>query len=1017
MKWLQKIVLGVLLLLAIGMIVQSERAEAEQGWPQNNLGLPMNGGSWMGAGYGDNYNETHDNADWIIEGGEDILRSHCSFNLKHDLVIESGGTLRLDSVRFEINTTENNHVILIERGGSLNVTNSTFSIWEVQVFGELYILPGNGSSCVNVISEDASGILIKPESDVEIRESSISGSGDLITVEDPDAIIENCSLSTSSNQRACIILNASAEIQHNYFSEGAPEGSYAIIAHPGAASKVHNNTFEGFKHQSRSQYGRAILSYGPLEIYDNLFTRMAMDNADSDPYVICFVGAEPIDHNGEPVWETNRFRGKTKVPMDERVNIFKQAWTVKVTVNNKDTGNPIRDARVEIRDASEYPVANLMTNEDGDTSFRIPEFYVSAPDDGDEGDSTKNPKNLNPFDIEASKDGQSNGEEDQTIDADTSYILELDLLEFDFGVSDLDLPVQINAGDTIQLDATVFNNGYDRETVVTVEFSITHETLGETLLGNADILMDLDYSHLYFNAEIDPSLASKDVTFRAVTTFPDQNSTNNAFTTLLIHFNQRPAITITEPADGHTFQGSITIRGTASDDVSVSDVELNITGRLDWITVTGTDSWSYQLDSRSLSLENGDYQINVRSKDSNDVFSNTNSIQLTVLNKPTITITSPPDGSVVRGDSTVIMLGSSQKIEAEIASVRVTFEERGPIEGKSSNGSTASYTFQASPVNPDWSQWQLPLQTSTANIINTLADGEHIITAMVTDEDGLSSSTTATYTIHSMNESTNPSVSITTGQFDLISDTWVEGTASDDFRITNVQYSINGGGWKEVTEITNGGTSTVSWRIRLLTTHPDLEIGTNILSVRAFDDDGNSTEDLVINLPVHSQVDLYISNVILQNDQGISLSSSDLQVDSIIRFIVSVEVDGVDTGHPLSFVSVRIVIGGVDGGITHREVVSDSYVETISVKMTNAMVGKRSFTVILDPADIISEIDESNNEFSGELPDQDNGPNPDRTPWEMLMEEKIGPLPIVGVLGIIVALIAVVMVVSRSKRT
>jgi hypothetical protein len=190
---------------------------------------------------------------------------------------------------------------------------------------------GNGSSLLIVDSGDAPGIVAEEGSDFELRNASVSGFATLLTIHEPGALIEGNSMSTTGNGASCIRLTASADIVNNSFWEGASEGSYAILAGGGVSSLIHGNTFSGFRHGDSDTSGQAILSRGPLEIFDNLFTKMAMDTVE-DPYVIHFIGAEPTLHDEQPVWETNRFQGSTPTPLDERVNIFRQEWNIRAEV-------------------------------------------------------------------------------------------------------------------------------------------------------------------------------------------------------------------------------------------------------------------------------------------------------------------------------------------------------------------------------------------------------------------------------------------------------------------------------------------------------------------------------------------------------------------------------------------------------------------------------------------------------------------------------------------------------------
>jgi len=80
--------------------------------------------------------------------------------------------------------------------------------------------------------------------------------------------------------------------------------------------------------------------------------------------------------------------------------------------------------------------------------------------------------------------------------------------------------------------------------------------------------------------------------------------------------NKLPTVTITSPEDGAELKGTITIKGTATDeDGTVEKVEISINGG-EWVVVTGIDSWNYEWDSTT--VKNGDYEIKVTAFDGED---------------------------------------------------------------------------------------------------------------------------------------------------------------------------------------------------------------------------------------------------------------------------------------------------------------------------------------------------------------------------------------------------------------
>jgi len=76
--------------------------------------------------------------------------------------------------------------------------------------------------------------------------------------------------------------------------------------------------------------------------------------------------------------------------------------------------------------------------------------------------------------------------------------------------------------------------------------------------------------------------------------------------------NEAPTITITRPIEGERVGGVYEIKGTATDDEEVTEVEISINGG-DWLLVSGTGSWSHSWDTTSVG--NGEHEIRARAFD------------------------------------------------------------------------------------------------------------------------------------------------------------------------------------------------------------------------------------------------------------------------------------------------------------------------------------------------------------------------------------------------------------------
>jgi hypothetical protein len=92
-----------------------------------------------------------------------------------------------------------------------------------------------------------------------------------------------------------------------------------------------------------------------------------------------------------------------------------------------------------------------------------------------------------------------------------------------------------------------------------------------------------------------------------------------------------PSAQITAPADMNTVSGPITISGTASDNIAVQQVQIQIDGS-DWTAATGTGPWSIGFDSSN--FLNGSHTINARAIDTSGNISALSTVHLRFFNVP-----------------------------------------------------------------------------------------------------------------------------------------------------------------------------------------------------------------------------------------------------------------------------------------------------------------------------------------------------------------------------------------------
>ena len=118
----------------------------------------------------------------------------------------------------------------------------------------------------------------------------------------------------------------------------------------------------------------------------------------------------------------------------------------------------------------------------------------------------------------------------------------------------------------------------------------------------------------------------------------------------------RPSVAVTDPAAGATVASTVTVRGTASDNVSVARVDVAVDGQAA-VRATGTTSWSLPVDTTRYA--NGTRTIVATAVDGSGNASST-SIQVNVQNAapadtqaPTVAIASPAAGASLSGTVSV----------------------------------------------------------------------------------------------------------------------------------------------------------------------------------------------------------------------------------------------------------------------------------------------------------------------------------------------------------------------------
>ncbi len=268
-----------------------------------------------------------------------------------------------------------------------------------------------------------------------------------------------------------------------------------------------------------------------------------------------------------------------------------------------------------------------------------------------------------------------------------------------------------------------------------------------------------------------------------------------------------PIIAFTSPTTGSSYetsQGSLSISGTASDDVGISQVTWT-NDRGGSGACTGTTNWS----ASGIALYEG---TNVITATAQDTAGNTASAILTVNSPidelPTVTINTPSSTGSYNTQNDTLSIGGTASDDEGIAQVTWTNDKGG-------NGSCTGTT--------DWSASDIELY-----------EGTNIITVTAEDSSGGTGSDTLTVTYTPLE--TIPTVDITdptsNDSYTTTQSTLnIGGNASDDVGVTEVR-------WANGQESSGVCTGTTNW-----STSITLIQGINLITVTAYDAAGNTGFD------------------------------------------------------------------------------------------------------------------------------------------------------------------------------
>ena len=278
---------------------------------------------------------------------------------------------------------------------------------------------------------------------------------------------------------------------------------------------------------------------------------------------------------------------------------------------------------------------------------------------------------------------------------------------------------------------------------------------------------------------------------------------NTATASITVTLDQvAPTVTITAPTSAATYYTATTplttLAGTASDNVLVANVQYRVNGGAFTATGGTVSSWNVP----SIALSAGSNTVDVKAT---DTAGNTFTKTLTVVldtSAPSAAITSPASNPAYVTSSPVAMAGTASD------NFLVALVEWRVVPG----------AFAAASGTTSWTVGSVPLAagSNTIEIRATDGAGNTFVTSTVIILDNQAPTVAIT---------TNGGANFTTNATPLA----LAGTASDNFLVSQVQWSDNGGSY-------SAATGTTSW-----TASVPLVAGANAIVVRATDGAGNQS--------------------------------------------------------------------------------------------------------------------------------------------------------------------------------
>ena len=321
----------------------------------------------------------------------------------------------------------------------------------------------------------------------------------------------------------------------------------------------------------------------------------------------------------------------------------------------------------------------------------------------------------------------------------------------------------------------------------------------------------------------------------AVASTSSGRSTTSAIVTITVNNSSAPSISITSPLSGANVSGTVAVSTSVSS--NVTSVQFKVDGANSGAAVTSAP-FGFSLNTTALS--NGSHSLSAVATNSANQTATSASVTITVNNSsaPSISITSPASGATVSGTVAV-----STSVSSNTTSVQFK------VDGANAGAAVTSAPFS------------LSLNTTT------LSNGSHSLSAVATNS-ASQTATSATVTI-TVNNSSAPTISITSPASGATVSGTVSVTTSVSSNTTSVQFMVDG---------TNSGAAVTSAPFRLSLNTKTLSNGSHSLTATASNSAAQTATSsaiaIIVNNPLLSIVTTSFANGTLQVTYSATLQAS-----------------------------------------------------------------------------------------------------------------------------------------------